>query len=752
MLRNLRGLLLIAILAILAAVGYTYYRQHASQARQAAPTPKSLPLDTDAAATDWVWTKDEGSRRKVQVRARNFRQVSDPSQLELEGVELLIYDKDGKTYDRVRSARANFDTVHGTLYSDGEVEIVMGVPAEGKPPGRLVRIVSSGVTFESNTSRAHTPREARFEFDQGEGRATGASYDPNARELVMRRAVEVNWRGRGPESKPMKVEAGELIYKEADSYILLNQWARLTRGSTLLEGSQGIVNLREGAIERVEVHEARGSDRYPKRSLEYSAGNLFMHFSPEGEVRKIEALDGARLVSQSDSGRTTVTGRRIDLEFETKVNESVLKNAAATGAARVESVPAAKGKGRQAETRVLHSENIFLAMRPGGEDIDRVDVRTPGRLEFVPNAAGQRHRTLDATEMAIQYGAENQIRSFRAKDAATRTDPAADRKKDAKAAAPVLTWSKELEAEFDSATGQLARLEQWENFRYEEGEKKARAHRAVLEEGRRTITLEREARSWDPSGSISADRIVLDQNTGDVVATGNVISTRMPDRKGRSSAALSSEEPLEATSERMQTFEGNQRVRHEGNAVAWQGADRINADWIEIDRRARKLTAGGKVRTQFLEEPKPDAKQKGPARAPVFVVVESAALVYTEADRLAHYTGGAHLARPGMEVRSREIRAYLSEPGKEESLDRMFADGDVEIVRTQPGRIVNGTSEHAEYWAADQRIELSGGQPVLADSARGTTKGSELTYFPNEDKLLVNGRDSRPVVSRIKKR
>jgi hypothetical protein len=27
-----------------------------------------------------------------------------------------------------------------------------------------------------------------------------------------------------------------------------------------------------------------------------------------------------------------------------------------------------------------------------------------------------------------------------------------------------------------------------------------------------------------------------------------------------------------------------------------------------------------------------------------------------------------------------------------------------------------------------------------------------LTYFPNEDKLLVNGRDSRPVVSRIKKR
>jgi lipopolysaccharide export system protein LptA len=153
-----------------------------------------------------------------------------------------------------------------------------------------------------------------------------------------------------------------------------------------------------------------------------------------------------------------------------------------------------------------------------------------------------------------------------------------------------------------------------------------------------------------------------------------------------------------------------------------------------------------------LDDPKPDPKKPAPPRAPVFVVVESAALVYTEADRLAHYTGGAHLVRPGMDVRAREIRAYLSEPGKDNSLDRAVADGGVEILRTQPGRTLRGTGEHAEYYATPARIVLNGGEPMLADSARGTTRGRELTYFPDEDKLLVNGQETQPVVSRIKKR
>jgi lipopolysaccharide export system protein LptA len=153
--------------------------------------------------------------------------------------------------------------------------------------------------------------------------------------------------------------------------------------------------------------------------------------------------------------------------------------------------------------------------------------------------------------------------------------------------------------------------------------------------------------------------------------------------------------------------------------------------------------------------------QSGPAetaaantvpKAPVFVVIDAAALVYTETDRVAHYTGGIHLVRPGMDVKAAELRAFLNDADSDSSLDHAFADGHVEIVRKEPLRTLTGTGEHAEYYDADQRIFLAGGQPVLVDSARGVTKGRELTYFANNDKLLVNGGDKEPVKTRVLRR
>jgi lipopolysaccharide export system protein LptA len=105
-----------------------------------------------------------------------------------------------------------------------------------------------------------------------------------------------------------------------------------------------------------------------------------------------------------------------------------------------------------------------------------------------------------------------------------------------------------------------------------------------------------------------------------------------------------------------------------------------------------------------------------------------------------------------MDVKAAEIRAFLNDASADSSLDRAFADGRVAIVRTEPGRTLTGTGEHSEYYAADQRIFLSGGEPALVDSARGVTRGRELTYYANNDKLLVNGADKEPVTTRVLRR
>jgi lipopolysaccharide export system protein LptA len=64
------------------------------------------------------------------------------------------------------------------------VDITLAVPNEGQPKHTLVSIHSSGVTFDSGTGKAATDRAATFKFENGEGRAVGASYDPSTRELT----------------------------------------------------------------------------------------------------------------------------------------------------------------------------------------------------------------------------------------------------------------------------------------------------------------------------------------------------------------------------------------------------------------------------------------------------------------------------------------------------------------------------------------------------------------------------------------
>jgi hypothetical protein len=192
------------------------------------------------------------------------------------------------------------------------VEITTGQPAEGRPSGRVISIRTSGLTFDGKASTASTDRAATFKFDQGEGEAVGVSYDPNSGELRLRSEAKVIWRGKGRDSPSMKVEAGEMLYKEHESTIVLDPWSRLTRGSLVMEGGHATVWIEDDAIQRVEAAAARGVDK-PRdgRELEYAAEQLQVGFSGNNEVEKITGERNTRLVSRDKSARTTVTGDRL---------------------------------------------------------------------------------------------------------------------------------------------------------------------------------------------------------------------------------------------------------------------------------------------------------------------------------------------------------------------------------------------------------------------------------------------------------
>jgi lipopolysaccharide export system protein LptA len=199
----------------------------------------------------------------------------------------------------------------------------------------------------------------------------------------------------------------------------------------------------------------------------------------------------------------------------------------------------------------------------------------------------------------------------------------------------------------------------------------------------------------------------------------------------------------------------------------WQGSNRIQAERIDIDRDEQKLIARGNVISQFVEkstpandapvlnaDPKvvPVKKVKSSGNRTIFTTIKAPELIYTDEDKLAYYKGGVVLKRPGMDVVSRELRAWLKDSESDSSLDHAFADGAVKIVQVSPDRTRTGTSERAEYYVGEEKVILKEGQPTLVDSVRGTTVGRQLTYFQGDDRLLVDGATAKPAVSNLKRK
>jgi lipopolysaccharide export system protein LptA len=241
----------------------------------------------------------------------------------------------------------------------------------------------------------------------------------------------------------------------------------------------------------------------------------------------------------------------------------------------------------------------------------------------------------------------------------------------------------------------------------------------------------------------------MNQESGDFTASGNVSSTRVADSKpGTGGGMLARGEPLQAKAASMVSTRGNRHIVYDGKAVLWQTGNRLEATRITIDRDAKALDAQGAVVSQFLDK-KTNPKT---GRAPV-TVVRASTLRYEEDGKVAHYRGPVRLIRDAMDVKSRELRAWMSDDETgDSSLDRTFADGAVEIFQAEPGRTRRGTSEHAEYYIGDEKVILNGGIAQMVDSRQGTTRGKQLTYWTNNDTLQVEGALTQPVVSRIQRK
>ncbi|MDP9171290.1 MAG: hypothetical protein M3N54_11785 [Acidobacteriota bacterium] len=752
--RILRWLLLFALAVVAIAVVQTYRAQRKAQRASQRPVPASLAAGVLGNAQYFEWGQSNNGHPAVKVYAKDSVQLAN-NKTELRDVELQIYTKDGSKYDRVKSPEADFSMGDNKLYAPGEAEITLDVPAKGKPPHPLTSIKAAGINFDSQSGQAVTDKAVAFTFEGGAGTCTGASYDPQTHQLHLNHNVVVNMRGKDANATPMKVETDELTYSETEGVVHLSPWSRMTRDQTVINAGPSVVKLRLKKIDTIDASNAAGTDKRPGRELEYSAAAVHVEYNDQGEMEKLNGAGNAKLVSHGNGSNTTMTGNTVDLFFDTGSGESELSSAVAKGNAAIESKPSGI-----ADTKIMKSDVLDLHMKPGGKELDRVNTHSPGTLEFLPNQITHHRRILKASQMDIAYGAKNEIQSFHAVNAATETYPSKDDLNRKKPDTVAYTTSKTIDASFDDK-GELKQMKQTDDFHYVDGPRKAQSDSATLDHDANVMNLEAHARISDDAGSTAADHIELQESTGDFDAKGHVATTRLPDEKKTSSDMLDKDEPTQGMADRVTSANRNKQIHYVGNAVLWQSSNRIQADKIDIDRDRKQVVADGKVVSTFqdvnktdADKTKPRAPAPKPVGSPVFTVVKAQHMVYTDSDRQAVYTGGANLWRPTLTVKSATLKAFLNDnkSNADSRINHAFSDGKVEIVDTSPIRKRVGTSEHAEYYAEEAKVVLTGGEPKLTDSLSGDTVGDVLTYFTDDDRLLVNGTPKKQVKTHFTKK
>jgi lipopolysaccharide export system protein LptA len=778
--RRASSLLAFAALLITIVVGVTYTVRRSEALHRRIDLPPSLKTTEDGLALQgWKYNKDDPETNKPVVRlyADSFRVTNNPSAFELQGLALKQFNKKDASYTYIKASKAHFDQRSEVMTSEGPVSIVMNVPvdkdAEDKAEvAKRVQVHTSGVMYNTKSFKAQTDQPATFIFPNGTGKCVGVEYDPQTKLLHMKSQVVLDRDG-------MHIEAGDLIYNEAEQKIYLSPWSKLKRQTLNIQAKNSIVTLSDdkdhrGKVQQIDSEFPVGADNRKGRQVEYSADHMTAHFDNDGNMTEVTGDHNAHVVSTQELAKTVISGDKADLHFalESKAGkdkpDSYLQSVVAEGHAVAESSPVEKAGVTPTETRILRSETIQLEMKPGGQEVQEIDTPAKAQLEFKPNRLDQVHRVLDASKMRIIYGAHSYVDTFMGWGVTTRTDkpPTPGEKKKPE---PAFTWSDEMTAKFVPNSSTVDHIEQRGNFRYKEGDRQASANKAVLEQEINRITLIDHAKVSDNTGSTQGDLIVMDQVSGDMDVTGKVLSVRAPDKSQKpGTSMLDQTQPLQARADKMRSRDNNYEMFYEGNVVMWQGADRISADKIEINRDDQTLIADGHVMSELVDNKKAPAPANDsassipvpappPVSNPVYTTVEAPHLIYHDDTRVALYSGGVTLLRNAMTIHSDELRAFLTpktaDNSGDSSLDHAFADGAMVVSDTLgPNHTRKGSANHGEYYTKEDKVILTGGTPQIVDNIRGITKGKEITYYSGEDRLLVQGSLQRPAFSRMIKK
>lgn len=798
------GLLVMVIVAFL---GYAHYRTH----RFLSELPAKLGIDVTRETDAFTLSQSLGGRTIYTIHAAKALQHKD-GKYTLHDVGIVVYGKNSDRADRIYGSEFEYDQKEQVATATGEVHLDLQAPAptgakgrrdyaaggevaggkQPEPGDHIIHVKTSGLVFMQKLGVAATDKEIEFQYGGMTGHAMGADYSSDSGVVVLHSAVKIVGLQHG---QPATLTAARAELNRPARQVVLTQakyvlvgGAKAGVGQTV-EAEQMIVHLREdGSAERMEAEGAvtltdgdGGRVVAPRGDVLLNAESRPQSAVLTGGVRY--AADGALRQGQGESAQAKAlfdkAGRlqHVVLTGTVKLHERVRTSNAASApwnerdlnAGTVELALVADKAGKaQLQDAKASGDARLKVVSPTGKPGQASSSDLAGdvlKAHFVPVGGVRRLSVVNGTGHTTlrRVSAAGAVNTSSGDALEVHFKPSASH--GASTTDEISTAVQEGNVEMTQTPAKKlgsASLPQ---------EERATAARAVYDGSTQQLILTGGVQLTDAGSQLLADRVAMEQKTGDAEADGAV----------KASYQLSGDErePVHVLASRAVFQHGAGQAIFYGvaghPARLWQGGSQVEAPVLQFDQKEKRLVAHGNgqgtamaVRTVLVSagNTKAGAGKLGAGKAQV-ARVASRELTYSDATRQADFTGGVEVENADGRMRGQEAVVYLqsaavNQAGKKTAsvkapagqsafmgggVERIVATGNIEIDQT--GR--RATGERVVYTASDGMFVMTGtaaAPPRIVDDARGTITGTSLRFHAGDESVMISNGVSHGVESK----
>jgi len=748
----------------------------------------------------------------------------------------------GDRVDRIYGKEFDLDQSTGVVKAIGEVHLDLQAPAAkdanakmdyaagkdlkgtngsiaseamhevGRGDTQLIHVKTSGLVYLRELGVAATDEDIEFEYSGLTGHAKGAEYSADSGALNLQSAVRVSGLQHG---QPILLTASRAELDRVTRKAVLSQAKYVTvsgegdggKARQTVEARRAVVTMRpDNGVERLDGEGdvtvtagdglrmvadrgevLVGTDDKPQsahmtghvtytaddatKNAKGSSSEARVVFNKLGRAERVVLNGDVHLnehVQAVDASKSSSSDRELNAAM---VEIGLVPNAQgrpqprdmkATGNARLKVIDAAKGgKGTQSSSMAADVLTANFVPANGGERLDEVKGSGRTTLERVNEKGVVETSSGDALEVRFRSNSQKVATA-----GSKGSDIAGSEIASALQQGHVIVTRKTPPAKGDAGTPEMDR---------------ATAENANYDGGTLVLTLSGAVQLTNQDGVLWADRVAVEQKTGDASAEGSVKASY---RQGNANAAV------HVLAQRAELKKASNTAIFHGDgaklARLWQGGSQVEAPILEFNQKQRRLVARGDgvgapmaVHTVLVSASsgaKSGADQgavnaansktvdpiaglaKGSAvlRRATVIRVASREMVYSDEARTADFTDGVRVESADGVMRGDHATAYLqvastqkqgaagkSDPGAGflgGGLERVVVSNAIEI--DQPGR--RATGDKLVYTASDGLFVLMGtlaSPSRVVDQVRGVVTGIELRFRAEDESVVISNGD-----------